>query len=249
MADNLPIIQYDHPNRPGRRRKQWLIICLLVIAPLAGAYWGIPLVRPYFTHREYLRVQDEQAKFLLPPGTIVHTNDRSMIAALGQTGPIVKHWTSDTGQWETAGRIDRYQKYPSHRLGPKFDAETTGPFAGMLRLRSAGGTERIVRVGTQDLWDYPRRTGGPAVQFAGEIIQLAGVDVDSRQLFDHFPRHSVVLNASDRLTIYAAEPLPGDASAMKLPYLLNGLPGEFHVRLKDDGSVTVFTASGPAILK
>ncbi|MFA9478968.1 hypothetical protein ACERK3_11795 [Phycisphaerales bacterium AB-hyl4] len=240
----------DHRTWRRRPRSDWhrfvlrlgFVICLLAAFGLLGRERLTAMAH----QGEHLRIQRQAANNVLPPGTVIYTEDASHIATVrGDPAyrpdpfrPEIKpeRWHRigrDFGielRDQVRSRIDRYA------VGGVFGAERT----------SANGHTWIVTVAGGNI--FPSDSGTRLVHLAWRNFEPVGWASGARGSGVSRMGPKIELTPADRLTLFAPETDPSRADRVIVPYELNGQNGRLAMTLRDGGSLAFEVLDGPATL-
>ena len=248
MQDNPPTLAYGRQTRRWYLDRRLYYAAGLLIVLGVAAYLLKPILQPYWDQWQFLALQKRLSQPAVPEGTVIYTEDDALIARLrGQahyhngyngtpTGKLSSNW-SPPGDWPLVLYYALQEGLPTTNGGQLVDAGFRG-----IRL-TPGGQERLVATG---ITSTPRSDTQRVVCMPYSTITLATSTHGSRGKADSFGPSGILLEWSDRLTIYVGQTDPKDANRITYAYTLNGQPGQIEYRLRDNGSLALSVVSGPA---
>ncbi|HZN64161.1 MAG TPA: hypothetical protein VFB66_02590 [Tepidisphaeraceae bacterium] len=245
-----PALEYGtEPRRPRLRRL--VFRCVLAAAIAFGGYagwrWGVPLATALWEQSRYLSMQRGWLDHADSLNLVVFETDPDEVARLKASGsygsasiPAVRGHTPPlpsaglrTGVYDELDRSFR-------RRG------RAGGFAGggvlLRRLRSPGGTERIVLVAALLRQTPPDGVNAELWWFTSP---LATMRPGSRVSTQSHGKIQPYLKPGERVRIYAAQPGPADQSHFTATYYVNDERGQIEGWLRDDGTLDVRVRDGP----
>lgn len=245
----VPLIEYG----VGRRRlgQRWIAVSIVALS-LSLAYWLVrPRLQPSLDQVAHLRQQRKVASHVLAPDTVIYTEALDRVAALRSRTDYRDKRYNPWGISYPSGLPDAWERvYASETLEgsdgssvSKYQIDDTFGY----RRTSAGGVDWIVHLGQVNPW--PTEGGGRRVGLTQGAIRPVGWAPGTRGLAVSFMSKQVLLGPTDVFTLFAPQPDPADASAVRVPYELNGQRGELRAVVTDRGYVDFSNASGPATVE
>lgn len=219
-----------------------LVFCVMALLAWVGRDWLVAVGY----HAQHLWTQRQAANIVLPPGTVVFTEDLRRITTFSgddayRRDPFQSQ--NHPERWERIGlhlgmalrepAASRVQKYV---VGGIFGAERT----------SVGGHTWIVTLGRTDV--FAAEAGGRVVHIAWRTFKPVGWTLGARGAATSRMGPKFRLTPSDRLTIFAAHADPNRTDHVTVPYELNGHRGCLGLTLRDDGTLAFQIVDGPAVL-
>jgi hypothetical protein len=245
---NTPVLPYGVATPPHKRRRRIIALTILLLLSILAAKLIFIVVQPYWLQAIYLRHQSRIAHQLLPPGTVIYTEDPTRIAALSNLpGYRDKHLQFPSTYdflppaWERAYNSETFPaRDPGSTQNALFQVDDN---FGYLRT-SSGGKPWIVRLDQVNPWKVAG--GRRMVSITQGAFAPVGWTPGARAVDVSYMSRQVLLAPEDRITLFAPQPDPTDASRVNIPYELNGQSGVLKAALTDKGYVEFSNDTGPA---
>lgn len=201
----------------------------------------------------YLWKQHQIGSQVLPPDTVIFTEDPARIALL-RGRPDYNDYRearkqssgqNPTNFPNTWVRVTQRSSFPAPlavATGEMGNVQIEDTF-GYPR-KSSGGTSWIVHL--DQVHSFATSDGQRRVCLTQSTFKPAGWKPGAKAIWMTFSSEDVLLKQSDVFTLFAPQPDPDDTSRITMPYELNGQRGVLKAAVTDQGRVHFRVHSGPA---
>lgn len=248
MAEGEPILGYGVARR---RLPRSIIVTLIIIAVLIAACFALrPVTKGYWAQWKLLRLQEAVASRILPANVVVYAESEAIIPALLGTGQYAEiHWGGNP-----------IPPYPLPDTWPK-PVERKMPVLGLPCIMSGTiasqqisgyldcwrkdelGNDLIVDIGVSA---FPLQNGQRGICLTQATVTRAGWKLGSLGESRSYMGMGILLDPTDRLTLWAPQPDPTDPRRVVVKYEVNGAAGVIVGDACSDGRVRMTVQLGPA---